>query len=246
MKPTLDFFFFYGSIHTYLSVQRIEELAERAGIEVRWRPFNLREILIEQNNTAFVRNQTRLNYNWRDIERRAMRLGIPYSGRPPYPADPQLLALRVSIVAGAENWCPDYTKATFQTWFLEGQHAGSSENVEKILLGLGKPAADIMAQAASPEIEEKLKQETEAARQLGISARRLLPQDVKSSVATIGLKKPSRIRHRPCSEPPRCARNDQLKRQSCSASVTARRMVAHRGIHGRAAVYATLSDLATS
>jgi 2-hydroxychromene-2-carboxylate isomerase len=61
MQRTLDFFFFYGSIHTYLSVMRIEALAKPAGIAVRWRPFNLREILIEQNNTAFTRNQARLN-----------------------------------------------------------------------------------------------------------------------------------------------------------------------------------------
>jgi 2-hydroxychromene-2-carboxylate isomerase len=59
MKWTLDFFFFYGSIHSYLSVMR---LARLAGIDVRWRPFNLRDILIEQNNIAF---QVRIDYNWR-------------------------------------------------------------------------------------------------------------------------------------------------------------------------------------
>src|SRR5271169_3390519 len=119
MTRTLDFFFFYGSIHSYLSVMRIEGLAKSAGIAVRWRPFNLREILIEQNNTAFVRNQVRLDYNWRDIERRAKRIGVPFAGRPPYPVDPQLLALRVGVLAAAENWCAAYTQATFRAWFLE-------------------------------------------------------------------------------------------------------------------------------
>jgi 2-hydroxychromene-2-carboxylate isomerase len=65
MKRTLDFFFFYGSIHSYLSVMRIDNLARLAGIDVRWRPFNLREILIEQNNIAFTKNQVRIDYNWR-------------------------------------------------------------------------------------------------------------------------------------------------------------------------------------
>src|SRR5215472_5900288 len=98
MAKTLDFFFFYGSIHTYLSVMRIEPLARAAGVAVVWRPFNLREILVEQNNTAFARNPVRLAYNWRDIERRAQRLGIPFQGRPSYPVDPELLALRVGVV----------------------------------------------------------------------------------------------------------------------------------------------------
>jgi len=168
MKLPLDFFFFYGSIHTYLSVMRIEKLAAAAGIAVRWRPFNLREILIEQNNTSFVRNQIRLNYNWRDIERRAERLGVPFTGRPPYPVDAQLLALRVGVVAAAQGWCADYTKATFRAWFLEGKVSGLPENVETILLDLGKPAADVLARAAAPQVDERLKQETEAARQLGI------------------------------------------------------------------------------
>jgi 2-hydroxychromene-2-carboxylate isomerase len=99
MTAKLEFFVFYGSIHTYLSVMRIDSLAATAGVEVVWRPFNLREILIEQNNTSFVKNQIRLTYNWRDIERRAARLGVPFAGRPPYPVDPDLLRSSVPFIA---------------------------------------------------------------------------------------------------------------------------------------------------
>lgn len=168
MPKTLDFFFFYGSIHTYLSVMRIAGLAGPAHVTIRWRPFNLREILIEQNNTSFVKNQTRLNYNWRDIERRADRLGIPFAGRPPYPVDPDLLALRVGIIAAGENWCSDYSKATFQSWFLEHKAAGLERNVADVLTGLGKPSSKILNRATAPEIAERLRGETDAARGLGI------------------------------------------------------------------------------
>src|SRR5262245_39162451 len=84
---------------------RIEATAVRAGVTVRWRPFNLREILIEQNNTGFTRNEVKMNYVWHDVERRAKRHGIPFAGRAPYPADPDLLALRVGLIAGQEGWC---------------------------------------------------------------------------------------------------------------------------------------------
>lgn len=168
MPRTLDFFFFYGSIHTYLSVMRIDALAAPAQIEVRWRPFNLREILIEQNNTSFAKNQARLNYNWRDIERRAARLGIPFAGRPPYPVDPNLLALRVGVVAAAEGWCADYTKATFRSWFLDSAASGLTENAENVLAGLGRPPSEILTRAAMPDIDDRIRKETDAARQLGI------------------------------------------------------------------------------
>src|SRR5262249_20162084 len=71
MAGQLDFYFFYGSIHSYLSVMRIGALASAAGVAVRWQPFNLREILIEQNNTAFTKNDVKMNYFWHDVERRA-------------------------------------------------------------------------------------------------------------------------------------------------------------------------------
>ena len=83
MAAPLEFFFFYGSIHSYLSVMRIEATAVRAGVTVRWRPFNLREILIEQNNTGFTRNEVKMNYVWHDVERRAERHGIPFARRRP-------------------------------------------------------------------------------------------------------------------------------------------------------------------
>ena len=81
MAGRLDFYFFYGSIHSYLSVMRIGALASAAGVAVRWQPFNLREILIEQNNTAFTKNDVKMNYFWHDVERRARRHNIPFAGR---------------------------------------------------------------------------------------------------------------------------------------------------------------------
>jgi 2-hydroxychromene-2-carboxylate isomerase len=168
MPAQLDFFFFYGSIHTYLSAMRIGGLASSAHVEIRWRPFNLRTILIEQDNTSFAKNPVRLNYNWRDIERRAARLGVAFAGRAPYPVDPDLLALRVGVVAAAENWCAEYTIATFKAWFLQRKASGLPENVAAILNSLGKPSRDVVARASTTEIEERLEAETDAARQLGI------------------------------------------------------------------------------
>ena len=123
MAGHLDFYFFYGSIHSYLSIMRIGALAATVGVAVRWQPFNLREILIEQNNTAFTKNDVKINYFWHDVERRARRHNIPFAGRAPYPADPDLLALRVGFIAAQEKWCDDYSRATFHDWFI-GRRAG--------------------------------------------------------------------------------------------------------------------------
>jgi 2-hydroxychromene-2-carboxylate isomerase len=113
MPKQLDFFFFYGSTYTYLTVMRIEGAAQLAGIEVRWRPFNVREIMIEQNNIPFRGKPVKMQYMWRDIERRAARYGIPFNRVPTYPVDSGNLANRVGVLAATEGWCPEYTRATY-------------------------------------------------------------------------------------------------------------------------------------
>jgi hypothetical protein len=119
MPHRLDLFFFYGSTYTYLTVMRVERAAARAGVEVRWRPFNVREIMLEQDNIPFRDKPVKMRYMWRDIERRAARYGIPFDRVPTYPVDPDSLANRVGVLAAVEGWCPEYTKATYRAWFLE-------------------------------------------------------------------------------------------------------------------------------
>jgi 2-hydroxychromene-2-carboxylate isomerase len=168
MAHILDFYFFYGSIHSYLSVMRIGALASAAGVGVRWQPLNLREILIEQNNTAFTKNEVKMNYFWHDVERRASRHKIPFAGRAPYPADPDLLALRVGLIAAQEKWCEDYSRATFHEWFIGRRAPGVDDHVERVLASLDKSPSPIIARAKSAEGERLLKTATDAARKLGI------------------------------------------------------------------------------
>ena len=171
MAAPLEFFFFYGSIHSYLSVMRIETAAARAGATLRWCPFNLREILIEQNNTGFTRNEVKMNYVWHDVERRAKRHGIPFAGRAHYPADPDLLALRVGLIAAQAGWCPPYSRATFHHWFVDRRAPGVGDHVERVLSSLGKSldeTADIIARAGSAEGAGSMQDATDAARKLGI------------------------------------------------------------------------------
>jgi 2-hydroxychromene-2-carboxylate isomerase len=137
MAPTLDFFLSIASTYTYLAVNRAEELAAREGVTLRWRPFNVRSIMREQNNTPFLGKPVKMQYMWRDLERRARKHGIPFKSPAPYPIDPDLLANRVASLAAMEGWCPEYAKITYRDWFLEGKVAGLVENVRSVLGELG-------------------------------------------------------------------------------------------------------------
>ena len=168
MGRTIDFFFFYGSIHSYLSVMRIDALAAHAGLTVNWRPFNLREILIEQNNSAFAKSEVKMNYLWHDVERRARRYGLPFMGRAPYPVDPDLLALRIGAISASEGWCPRYSQVTFNDWFLEQRAPGVGDHAMGVLAALQKPVASLITRAQGSEGERLLRELTDMARKLGI------------------------------------------------------------------------------
>jgi 2-hydroxychromene-2-carboxylate isomerase len=168
MARRLDFFLSLVSTYTYLSVNRADELAAREGVELNWRPFNVRALMIEQNNRPFVGKPLKLKYMWRDLERRAARHGIPFKAIPPYPVDPDLLNNRVASLAALEGWCPAYAKASYRDWFLQGKPAGELENVRAVLEGLGKDPDATIARANSDEIRAHLDAETDAARKLDI------------------------------------------------------------------------------
>jgi 2-hydroxychromene-2-carboxylate isomerase len=168
MPRELDFFFYIGSTYTYLAVNRIEEIAAQAEVSIRWRPFNVPSIMIEQNNRPFIGKPVKLQYMWRDLERRANRYGIPFKSIPDYPVDPERLANRVAVVASLEGWCPEYTKATYRAWFLGNKAPGDVQHVRSILSELGKDSDTTIARADGQEIRALYDRETEHAKERGI------------------------------------------------------------------------------
>ncbi len=168
MPKQLDFFYFIGSTYTYLAVLRAEKLARQAGLSLNWRPFSVRTLMREQENVPFSTKPLKLKYMWRDVERRAMRHGLPWKGVPKYPIDAEERANRVATLAAMEGWCSEFTQAAYRAWFLEGQDPGEQETLGSILSGLGKAPMAILAAADSAPVRERYLAETNIARELGL------------------------------------------------------------------------------
>jgi len=168
VSSSLDFYFFIGSTYSYLSVARAAREAAKAGVALHWKPFSVRTLMREQNNSPFTGKPAKLKYMWRDIERRAWRFGIPFNGPPPYPIDPDQRANHVATLASVEGWCSEFVQAAYDTWFLKQVDPGSPEHLRSILEGLGRDPDLCAARAESAEIVSLYQQRTEAARELGI------------------------------------------------------------------------------
>jgi len=167
-RATIDFWFFIGSTYSYLSVRRIDRVARDEGVAFRWRPFNVRAIMIEQNNIPFRDKPVKSAYMWRDIERRAEKYGLAPKLPAPYPLENSELANRVAILGEREGWCADYVRATYRRWFEHGEEPGAQPCLSGSLEEIGQDPLRVIEAAKADEIGERLRASTDEAKALGI------------------------------------------------------------------------------
>jgi len=164
----IEFWFSIGSTYSYLTVMRLDAYATLQGLEIVWRPFNVREIMIEQNNIPFANKPVKSAYMWRDIERRATRYGLPIKVPAPYPLEQLPLANQIAILGMEEDWGRRYVMETYRLWFQEGLPAGEDPNLSRSLEAVGQDPEDVLARAQTSEMEAALAAATDEARQAGI------------------------------------------------------------------------------
>jgi len=165
---SIDFWYSIGSTYSYLTVMRLSDYASEHGVSFNWRPFNVRDIMIEQKNIPFSNKPSKSAYMWRDIERRASKYDLPISAPAPYPLDGLVLANQVALLGHREGWGETYTIETYRLWFVDGQPAGSEPNISESLRRAGQNPEAVLDKAQSPEIVGALKSETTYCRDLGV------------------------------------------------------------------------------
>ena len=165
---TVDFWFSIGSTYTYLTVMRLAEIETATGISFRWRPFNVRRVMVEQNNIPFKDKPVKTAYMWRDIGRRAQWRGLDPMLPAPYPLPGLVLANQVAALGAEEGWVEDYTRATYRRWFEKGDAAGEEPNISASLTAIGRDPRTILETARSERIAGALEASTDEAVSLGV------------------------------------------------------------------------------
>jgi 2-hydroxychromene-2-carboxylate isomerase len=164
----MEFWVSIGSTYSNLTVMRIDAASRAAGVEVTWRPFNVRDIMVEQNNIPFRDKPVKTAYMWRDMERRAAMHGLPIAVPAPYPLPQLRFANQVALLGFREGWGANYMRETYRRWFVDGKRPGEDPNLSDSLAAVGVDPEDVMARARAPEIEAELALETESAKSLGV------------------------------------------------------------------------------
>lgn len=165
---TIDFWYSIGSTYSYLTVMRLPAVAQKSGLSFRWRPFNVRHVMVSQNNIPFKDKPAKSAHMWRDIERRAARYGFTPQLPAPYPLPGLVLANQVAILGAEEGWGEAYTRATYRRWIDEGQPAGEDPNLSASLSEIGQDPRRVLDAAKSDRIGTALALATDEAMRIGI------------------------------------------------------------------------------
>ena len=162
----IDFYFSIGSTYTYLSVSRILDVEKKHQVKFNWKPFSVRAIMKEMNNIPFPKEKmNKVNYMWRDIERRAKGYGFFAKTPVPYPLTEFDLANKLAILGLNESWGIDYVRLTYKRWFQEGKEPATEPNISEICNELKIDKEKVISSANSSDIENQYLKNTESARE---------------------------------------------------------------------------------
>jgi|TARA_B100000513_G_scaffold48591_1_gene18379 2-hydroxychromene-2-carboxylate isomerase len=162
----IDFYFSIGSTYTYLAVTRILDVEKNHQVSFNWKPFSVRVIMKEMNNIPFPKDKlNKVNYMWRDIERRAEGYGFFAKTPVPYPLSEFDLANQIAILGLDKSWGVDYVRLTYKKWFQEGKEPAIEPSISEVCKELKLNKDEIISEAKTKLIEDKYLANTNSARE---------------------------------------------------------------------------------
>ena len=162
----IDFYFSIGSTYTYLTVTRILDVENKYQVKFNWKPFSVRAIMKEMNNIPFPKEKmNKVNYMWRDIERRAEGYGFFAKTPVPYPLSEFDLANQIAILGLEKDWGIDYIRLTYKKWFQEGKEPAIEPSISEVCNELKLNKDQIITDALNKEIQDKYEANTNSARE---------------------------------------------------------------------------------
>lgn len=165
----LEFWFEFGSNYSYLSVMRIEAMANAAGVSVAWKPFLLGPIFRElgMDNSPFVLNPAKGRYVWADMRRQAAKYALEFRTPTQFPRV-ALLPMRVAVLGAGESWIGAFSKRVMVQNFVDDIDINDIANVRAALAGLVPDPEAILTAAQGDENKQRLRTQTEEASRRGL------------------------------------------------------------------------------
>lgn len=170
MAGSIDFYFDFSSPYGYFASTRIDELAQKYGRSVNWRPVLLGVVFKSTGVAPLPLVPIKGDYSMRDMERTARFHRIPY-------AKPSVLPIATQGAARAMLWIRaelgdakaiEFAKAAFRAYFVDGVNISEPTAVTQIAGNIGIDAAALTEGMNSAAIKDQLRAEVEQAMKRGV------------------------------------------------------------------------------
>ncbi len=170
MKNNLTFWISIGSTYTYLTALRLSKFIRDNNFDISFKIINIRWIMKKMDNVPFPPSKpSKVNYMWKDIQRRAEIYQIPIPKIPaPYPLKYFDEANLYALTALEEGWFVQYLENTYRYWFLEEIPAGSDENLKLVCSINNIDFQFFKEKSSSNKVLNEYKQNTQLAYEFGV------------------------------------------------------------------------------
>ena len=167
MAKKLEFFYDCSSPWTYLAFSKIEEVAQRNGAELVWRPILVGGVFNTVNPSVYELREkpvkVKARYYKKDIQDWAHLYKLKIIDPTELAVFPvnSVKAMRGAFVAQEQGQISSYSRKVFETYWGDNRDISKDEVLREIVRAIGLDEAEYFRKIALPEYKEKLKANTD-------------------------------------------------------------------------------------
>jgi 2-hydroxychromene-2-carboxylate isomerase len=164
MSDPIDFWFDFSSPYSYLASELIDDLAAKYGRKVRWHPIMLGAAFKAVGTQPLVSYPIKGEYSKRDFNRSARFYGVPFRFPSRFPVVTLAAARGYYWLHGQDcAKAREFARAVFRAYWVEDRDIGELDTILHIADAVQVDRDALTTAVATPEIKERVKQETEDA-----------------------------------------------------------------------------------
>jgi 2-hydroxychromene-2-carboxylate isomerase len=166
---TVEFFFDVGSPAAYLAWTQLPALCGSCAGSIDYKPMLLGGVFQATGNQSPMLVPAKGSYMQRDFALHAQRYGVPFQHNPHFPINTlTLMRAATAIQLQQLDRLADYLDAVFRAIWVDAKNMNDPQVVASVLQAAGFEPAALLAQAADPQVKERLRQVTQDAVARGV------------------------------------------------------------------------------
>ena len=159
-----EFYFDISSPWTYLAFSRVENIAEKCGVDIDWKPILVGGVFNSVNETVYEQranpHPVKGRYYVKDLQDWAQFCGIEIGAPPVFPVRAVNL-MRAALVALDADCLPDFSRSAFHAYWGELRDVSQPEELAQICTGVGLDPDEVAEKINSDDIKGRLRTNTE-------------------------------------------------------------------------------------